>query len=946
MPHTPPRLVSHKSHRLLASTRKRHVPLIACLGIFLLAVVFLAFTVKAGKGGGAAAETAEQSLERKADKLTRMVRQATLEKTSGKGRAEHEARLEKLSRFAAVKRRASGATSVSTLVKLKNGSADELRAYGFAVGARVGNIATVETTVDRLAELAALAAVQKIEVATRLRQTNDVARRAVKVDDANGQRQIGLDGSGVVVGIIDTGIDFRHLDFTVPGSNGKQTRIKFLLDMTIYNPIEVTVLNRDYEVDSDWDYKLADIPIGRLYTEAQINAALQVPGRPAQDVDSIKQRDKSGHGTHVTGTAAGNGLAGPNPGQFAGIAPKADLIIVKGSSDNDGQGLFNSTDNVNAMTFIQQKATELGRPFVINLSLGGHLGPHNGSNLSEEVIDTIVNEAPGRAICVAAGNEGNDDMHASGYISQGGEIELSVDARERTGSDEGNFPTVSIGYFEFYYSASDRFTLTITKPDGSTLPPYPVGTDIDDPSSGINLVFNGRDAGLHDIFIIFDRETIVGSNWKFKIQGEEVKTDGRFDVWLDDGDFDNDATPRTAPPAYVDNSHKVSSPGTARNAITVGGYVTQSLIPTEIPGKAADFTSPGPTADGRPKPDISAPGRYLYSARSSNDGSDYGNPSNFPNSITSVYSPMTGTSMATPVVTGAVALMLQANPNLSNNQIKRFLTNYADNDAFALPGWDPLFGYGKLNVLATLGAVLSAPTLNPIYDSSTFVRRQYLDFLNREPDADGFNSWLNRLGGCAAGDISCDRTAVSSAFFSSDEFRVKGYFIYRYYLATFGRRPLYTEILPDMRAVTGQTAEERISKQNAFADAWLGRPAVRRAYPDAMSPTEFVNKLEQTTGVALAAKTQFIDELASGTKTRAQVFREAIESPEVSARFYNEAFVAMQYFGYLRRDPEPTGFNDWLRVINTNPADARTMVNGFAASIEYQLRFGYVPGVF
>ncbi|MEJ7615765.1 MAG: S8 family serine peptidase [Pyrinomonadaceae bacterium] len=921
---------------MLASTRNAHFPLIACLAVFLLAVVFLALTVDAGKGG-AAAETAEQSFERKADKLTKMVRRAAREEVGGKGRAGgRQSRLERLSRIAAVKRRADGGAALSLHVKLKDRKADQLKAAGFLVGSLVGDIATVETTTERLSELAVLSSVRKIELGTISRAMNDVARQAVKIDSSAGQRQIGQDGTGVVVGIIDSGIDFRHLDFTVPGSGGKQTRIKYLLDMTRYE-----------QSGPDWDlnYTLPEgtTPIGRLYTEAQINEALQIPGRPSQADDKVKQRDKSGHGTHIAGTAAGNGLADNGIGQFAGMAPKADLIIVKATRDDSEESGFNSSDQINALSFIRLKSEELGRPFVANLSLGGHTGPHNGTNFNEEAIDALVDGGTGRAVCVAAGNEGNDDMHASGYIPQGGEIELRVDARERTGDPP--YTAVSVEYFEFYYSASDRFTLTITKPDGTVFGPYPVGTDISDhPDPAVEVVYNDLDAGLHDIFVTFeDGAESAGTDWKFKIAGEAVATDGHFDVWLGNGDFDDDTLPDNAPPAYVDDSRKISSPGNSRGAITVGAFVSQSQVqPT---GVAADFTSGGPTADGRAKPDISAPGRYLYSAKSFD--SNFGvNPKSFPDAIASVYSAEIGTSMSTPVVTGAVALMLQANPNLSNNQIKRVLTNYADNDSFALPGWDPLFGYGKLNVLATLGAVLSAPTANPIYDSSTFVRRQYLDFLNREPDTDGLNAWLNRLGGCVGGDISCDRLAVSSSFFLSDEFRVKGYFIYRYYQATFGRRPLYTEILPDMRAVTGQTADERISKQNAFVNAWLLRPAVQRAYPDAISPTDFVNKLEQTTGVALGAKTQWINELANGAKTRAQVFREALESPEVSNRFYNEAFVAMQYFGYLRRDPEPAGFNDWLRVINANPADARTMVNGFAASTEYQLRFGYVPGAF
>jgi subtilisin family serine protease len=131
----------------------------------------------------------------------------------------------------------------------------------------------------------------------------------------------------VIVGVLDTGIDFRHLDFTVPGTNGKQTRIKALLDMTIYS-----------QQSFDWNYFLPEgsAAIGHLYTEADINAALQLPPSRSQNSDIVNERDRHGHGTFTAGIAGGNSLAGPQPGKYAGMAPEADLVIVKVSRDNTG----------------------------------------------------------------------------------------------------------------------------------------------------------------------------------------------------------------------------------------------------------------------------------------------------------------------------------------------------------------------------------------------------------------------------------------------------------------------------------------------------------------------------------------------------------------------------------------------------------------------------------
>ncbi|HVG38858.1 MAG TPA: hypothetical protein VM870_06200, partial [Pyrinomonadaceae bacterium] len=209
---------------------------------FVLAISFLLVIsgVPLDRGSAARQERrapdAEQAFAAKADKLTKIVRRTALAEKffDGEGRGR-SSRWERLSRRAVFKRHKSGRTAISLLVSLRDADAGELHRAGFKLGALVGNIATVETAVERLPELASLASVRKIETATYSRPTNDLARQGVKIDDASGNQQVAQDGTGSVVGVIDSGIDFRHLDFTVPGSNGKKTRIKFLLDMTVYN---------------------------------------------------------------------------------------------------------------------------------------------------------------------------------------------------------------------------------------------------------------------------------------------------------------------------------------------------------------------------------------------------------------------------------------------------------------------------------------------------------------------------------------------------------------------------------------------------------------------------------------------------------------------------------------------------------------------------------------
>jgi glucose/arabinose dehydrogenase len=268
----------------------------------------------------------------------------------------------------------------------------------------------------------------------------------------------------------------------------------------------------------------------------------------------------------------------------------------------------------------------------------------------------------------------------------------------------------------------------------------------------------------------------------------------------------------------------------------------------------------------------------------------------------------------------------------------------------------------RLELLNPSGATLGAQSVetltindndapnapNPIYDSFTtsfFVRQQYLDFLSREPDSAGREAWLGVLRNCS--DVqtnpACDRITVSSSFFRSQEFQLKGYFVYRFYKVSLGRLPRYDEIIPDMSSVTGATSAEVFAKRDAFANNWLARDDFKTKYSGALTPAEYVDKLLQTAGVTLTGtitRETLIADLQAGRKTRAEVLRAVVEHPSVDAREYNGAFVAMQYFGYLRRDPEPQGYLNWLNYLNANPTDFRTMVKGFLNSTEYLLRFG------
>lgn len=248
----------------------------------------------------------------------------------------------------------------------------------------------------------------------------------------------------------------------------------------------------------------------------------------------------------------------------------------------------------------------------------------------------------------------------------------------------------------------------------------------------------------------------------------------------------------------------------------------------------------------------------------------------------------------------------------------------------------------------------ASSTVNPTDEAQFFVRQHYLDFLNREPDAGGLQYWTEQIAGnsinapppCAAGDRACEnnrRTRGSAAFFIEQEFQQTGYFVYRMYEASFNRQPTFSEFVADRAKVSGGTDYE--AKKQSFANEWVQRPDFLNNYPTTLSPEAFVDRLFSQAELFPynTERAQLAADLRNGVKTRAQVVRAVIEISEFVNREYNRAFVLMQYFGYLKRDADPGGYQFWLDVVNNRATNNYlAMVCAFLTSTEYQQRFGSV----
>jgi hypothetical protein len=249
--------------------------------------------------------------------------------------------------------------------------------------------------------------------------------------------------------------------------------------------------------------------------------------------------------------------------------------------------------------------------------------------------------------------------------------------------------------------------------------------------------------------------------------------------------------------------------------------------------------------------------------------------------------------------------------------------------------------------------VLDDEAANPIDDDVFFVRQHYLDFLGREPDASGLHFWVNNIESCGPVNAICrdvKRIDTSAAFFLSIEFQNTGYVVHRFYKASYNRPPTFDEYLPDLTVIREgvvigeEGAEARLeANKRLFAEQWVNRAAFKQAY-GSLNEMQYVDTLLSNAGVTLpeGERTALIVGLLTNRETRADVLLTVVGNEDFHQREFNAAFVRMEYFGYLRRDPDDAGFDFWLSKLESFGGDYRRaeMVKAFLSSTEYRARFG------
>ena len=532
------------------------------------------------------------------------------------------------------------------LIVKYSGSMDCVRELGAQVVELMGGFAIVTIRESMIPAMTQCAAVEYVEKPKRLFFQVENGKRTSCIPPVQ-VPPLSLSGRGVLVGIIDSGIDYENPVFR--NADGS-TRIRTLWDQTISgNPPEGYV-------------------IGTEYSREQIDEALALESRQER-LQIVPSQDISGHGTAVAGIAAGNSA------DYRGVAYESDLLVVKLGTPLEG-GFPRTTELMLALNYVVQKSMEYQMPVAINLSFGNTYGPHDGSGLLERFIEAIA-DVWRSVICIGTGNEGNAAGHTSGRLSQTEDtvIELAV---------QKNSPTLNVQIWKAYFDFVD---ISLISPSGVRVGPIQevIGSQRFTVGNTQILLYYGEPSPFsidQEIFIDFlPVDTYIDSGiWQIVLTPRDI-VNGEFALWLPSQSALNVGTGFLFPT----EERTLTIPSTSYRTIGVGAYDPATF-------SYADFSGRGPAGPGRrAKPDIVAPGVDI---RVPLPGGTFTN--------------LSGTSFATPFATGSAALLMQwgiingNDPFLYGEKVKAYFQRGARQFVGITEYPSPLVGYGALCVEASI----------------------------------------------------------------------------------------------------------------------------------------------------------------------------------------------------------------------------------------------------
>lgn len=534
----------------------------------------------------------------------------------------------------------------------------------FTITRLLGGYGIVVLREEQVEKFLEIPGVLYAELPQRVYTTAEFGRAAscIRNRPSAGSEPDNLNGTGVLVGIIDSGIDYTHPDFC---KEDGMTRIVALWDQSLNggNPPE--------------GYRL-----GTVYSRERIDLALQKE-RKEERQNIVPSVDLSGHGTHVAGIAAGNGRA--SGGQYRGVAFESELLIVKLAEVRSTNAMFSGTARLmEAIDFCVRFAIKENKPLALNLSYGTREGAHNGRSLLETYLDTVAAMVKG-VICVGTGNDGVGRTHFGGYLKEGEPLEAEMVLTGEEKSLE----------LELWKNYPDEFSVELVAPSGEEVR-FRYGEG--EPVTGYGSAFlyaawgkqvrldNAEVEGLWSAPTVYQNlselrlgitatgEKLGVGVWKIRLLPERI-VNGEFDIWMLQG-TENDRSGFFVPDSY----RTLTIPSTADAVISVGAYDVGN-------NQVASFSGRGTAREaGRMKPDLVAPGVDIMSCAPGGG-----------------YTVKSGTSMATPFVTGGAALLLEwgivrgNDPFLYGEKLREYLLS----GARRLPLEDypnPLSGWGRLCV--------------------------------------------------------------------------------------------------------------------------------------------------------------------------------------------------------------------------------------------------------
>lgn len=594
---------------------------------------------------------------------------------------------------------------VSSIIQVHPGfEAGNLERIGAKVGTQAGNIWTVQVPVHKVLDFTRISGIKHIDMDQPMAPDLDSARRRTRVDSIH--KGLGLSqaysGENVVVGIIDAGFDYSHPTFY----DTSYTR---------------------YRVKRVWEEKNTSgtPPAGFSY------------GTEFTDSASILTRDHDittgTHGTHVGGIAAGSGVGSPG-GKFRGMAYGSELVLVAMYPTPAYWLNTGMADMLDGINYTFKYAQSVGKPAVANLSWGCPLGPRDGSSLFSQACDNLT--GPGKIFVLSGGNNGQNKIHTSKTFT-------ATDTVFNTFlTFSTNLPN-KINQVDVWGDTGKSFCMQFSLYTGSNKIASTQTICLDNQTHEIFLVKPNGDTCFITATCVpseFNQKPHMLLQFNSRISERlclTVKaTDGKIDMWqgivVETSGYYGTFTRYGAAYPWATEGDVVSTCGdlvSTKSALAVAAYCSkltftnvsgQALTYTgNTRGKIASFSSFGPTADGRTKPDIAGPGMALASSVSSVDpeyatgGADYSsvvfNYVSPHNSRTYPYAMAAGTSMSSPAVSGIVALLLQANPNLAPDQVKQLFKETAikDNNTGTIPTQGSnTWGHGKVNAYGALKRLL------------------------------------------------------------------------------------------------------------------------------------------------------------------------------------------------------------------------------------------------